>query len=615
MCGISGFLNFNNISNQFDDDGILKLMKNRGPDNSNYYREKIDRFCITLYHSRLTIIDNHNRSNQPFKYKNFILIYNGEIYNFKELKQELKESGYNFITQSDTEVVIKAYDKWKEKCFSKFDGMWSLCIYDKEKKEIILSRDFFGEKPLYYFKNETKLIFGSEIKYILNIGKDIPNINEINENQINLYLKQGYRFLNKRNKTFYKNIFSLTPGTFLKFSKNSIEKEPIEYSSKDFFSKEIKISQQEALEETKRLLIESMKSRLISDFPIGFYLSGGIDSGSLVSIAAKILKQKVQCYSIIDKDIRYREEENIDIVTKDIDCKTKKINFPKKHDFFQKLREIISYHDGPISTLSYYTHSFIHEHVKKDNIKVLISGAGGDEIFSGYYDHYLMHLKEIKNKDEKNRHLLNWKKYILPFVRNKNLRNINLFKNKKNRNYLNTELSESFRKKYLVDNSISRFEEKTYSRSLLKNRMLNEIFNESVPILCHEDDLNSMQHSIENRSPYLNKKLLNFTMSIPSKLLINNGYNKFLLRDSMKNILHDKVRLDRKKMGFNASINSLIDVKSNRLRDYLLRNKKIKDYININKFCNYLKKTKTINNNESKFIFNVINTSIFLEKK
>ena len=615
MCGIAGFFDKQYIKKNLNDNSILSIMKTRGPDHSGFFRDLNDKFCVTLYHSRLTIIDDNSRSNQPFKYKNFILTFNGEIYNFKSLRNELKECGYNFLTEGDTEVVIKAFDKWGESCFDKFDGMWALCIYDIKKKELILSRDFFGEKPLFYFKQENRLIFGSEIKYILNIGNDISKIKEINEDQINLYLKQGYRFLNKENNTFYKNIFTLNPGTFLKISENNFSFYSSKYYKNRFYNNQIKISQQEAIEETKRLVIDSVKSRLISDFPIGYYLSGGIDSGSLVSIAAKNLNQEVKCYSIIDKDIRYNEEKNINIIKKDTNCKITKIKFPKKHNFLEKLKELVDYHDSPISTLSYYTHSFIQEHVRKDNVKVLISGAGGDEMFSGYYDHYLMHLREIKNKSEKIKNLESWRQYILPKIRNPYLKNINLFKNIKNRNYLTSELNKSFKKKFLVNESVKKFTENYYSKSLLRNRMLNELFHESVPILCHEDDLNSMKWSIENRSPYLNRKILKFTMSLPTNLFISDGYNKFLLRASMKNILHDKVRLDRKKMGFNSSINSLINLKSNKLRQFLLKNKRIRDFVNIDKFCDYLKKTRTIDNNESKFIFNVINTATFLENR
>ena len=600
MCGIAGILDKNYLEKNSNDSLILSLMKTRGPDHSGLFKELNNKLCVKLYHSRLTIIDDNIRSNQPFKYKNYILTYNGEIYNFKTIRNKLKEYGYSFQTKSDTEVVIKAFDKWGINSFDKFDGMWALSIYNTVKKELILSRDFFGEKPLFYYKQYNKFIFGSEIKYILSLGENLPDIKKVNEDQVSLYLKQGYRFLNKKNNTFYKNIFTLNPGFYLKINANDGKIHINRYGKEKKYNKIINISEQDAIEETKRLVIESVKSRLISDFPVGFYLSGAIDSGSLTSIASKILNQEVKCYSIIDKDIRYDESKNIDIIKKDINCKVKKIKFPQKHNFLEKLNELINYHDSPISTLSYYTHSFIQSHVKKDNIKVLISGAGGDEVFSGYFDHYLMHLREIKENLKKTTHLNNWKKFILPHVRNPNLKNIDLFKNSKNRNYLNSELKKSFRKKFLVNASIKKFKEKNYSKSLLKNRMLNEIFHESVPVLCHEDDLNSMKNSIENRSPFLNKKILDFTMSLPSHMFIN--------------ILHDNVRLDRKKMGFNSSINSLVDVKSDELRNFLMNKQNIKDFIKINELCKYLKKTKTINNNESKFIFNVINLAIFLEK-
>jgi asparagine synthase (glutamine-hydrolysing) len=613
MCGIAGYLDKVIVKN-LNDNFILTLMKTRGPDHSGLYRDLNNKFCVTLYHSRLTIIDDNKRSHQPFRFKNLILTYNGEIYNFKTIRDELKECGYNFYTEGDTEVVINAYDKWKEKCFEKFDGMWAICIYDIKKKELVLSRDFFGEKPLFYYKQSNKLIFGSEIKYILNIGKDISDIHKINDNQINLYIKQGYRFLNKGNNTFYKNIFTLSPGSFLKMSASSGKFYISKYHKKKNYNHIVKISQNEAIAETKKLVIESVKSRLISDFPIGFYLSGGVDSGSLVSIAAKVLNQNVKCYSIIDKDIRYNENKNINFIKKDIDCKIVKINFPQKHDFLIKLDELINYHDSPISTLSYYTHSFIQDHVKKDNVKVLISGAGGDEMFSGYYDHYLMHLREIKNNSEKLEHFKKWKKYILPEIRNPNLKNISLFNNLKNRNYLTSELTDVFIKKYLSNTKVEKFKEGNYSNSLLRNRMLNELFHESIPVLCHEDDHNSMKNSIENRSPFLNKKILDFTMSLPTNLFINDGYNKFLLRAAMKGILHNKVRLDRKKMGFNSSINSLVNLKSKKIENFLLKSKNIRNFVKIDKFCSYLKKTKKINNNESKFIFNVINTAIFLNK-
>ena len=236
--------------------------------------------------------------------------------------------------------------------------------------------------------------------------------------------------------------------------------------------------------------------------------------------------------------------------------------FPQKYNFYSKLEELISYHDKPICTLNYFTHSFIHKKARKNDLKVLVSGLGGDEVFSGYYDHFLMHLNEVKNSKDYNEHLENWKKYIFPMIRNPNYKNVNLFNNVKNRKHMESELNSNLIKKLLVKKEIVKFHEQNYSSKLLKNRMLNEIYHESVPVINCEDDLNSMKESIENRSPFLNKELLNFTMSLPSKMYINNGYAKSLLRDAMKGILCDEVRLDRKKVGFNSSINSLVKLKS-----------------------------------------------------
>ena len=148
MCGIAGYLDKGIIKN-LNDNFILSLMKTRGPDHSSLYRDLNNKLCVSLYHSRLTILDDNNRSNQPFKFKNLILTYNGEIYNFKTIKNELKECGYNFYTESDTEVVIKAYDKWREKCFDKFDGMWALCIYDTKKKRTYFIKRFFWRKTSF----------------------------------------------------------------------------------------------------------------------------------------------------------------------------------------------------------------------------------------------------------------------------------------------------------------------------------------------------------------------------------------------------------------------------------------------------------------------------------
>ena len=211
MCGIAGIIsNKNKIS--INREKLFKIMHQRGPDAKGFHTVKDKNYELNFYHSRLSIIDNNKRSNQPFYYKNFVMIYNGEIYNFNKIRSELKKNKYKFFTSSDTEVIIKAFDKWGINCFKKFDGMWSIAIYDSKKDEFILSRDIFGEKTLYLFKYLDTLIFGSEIKYIHYLDKSYKS-KIINSEHIDTYLKNGYRFLNKSNKTYFKNIIKIDLGT------------------------------------------------------------------------------------------------------------------------------------------------------------------------------------------------------------------------------------------------------------------------------------------------------------------------------------------------------------------------------------------------------------------
>ena len=611
MCGIAGIIKLK--KNHFcDKNKIFNLMNNRGPDGKGAYKNLNQDYSINLFHSRLAIIDNNERSNQPFFFENLILIYNGEIYNFKDIKKKLIEHNYRFKTTSDTEVLIKAYHKWGENCFKLFDGMWSVCIYDLKKHEMILSRDIFGEKPLYIYKNHNTLVFGSELKFLLSLEEG-SSIKRVNKNHLNQYLKHGYKYLFKKNETYFENILKIEPGTINKFSLINLNLKKKTQILKKEFNKKIKISREEAVEQIRDIVIRSMKSRLISDRPVGFYLSGGVDTGSLTSISSKILNKKIKCFSIIDADTRYNEEKNIDITTNDLNCETIKIKFPNKEDFFERLTDLIDYHDKPISSLNYYTHSFMHNIIKKNDIKVIISGLGGDEMFTGYYDHFLMHLREL-NKSDYKINLKSWKQHIKPLILNKNLRNLDLFKNKKKREYLVTDFDKKFINKMFTNKSIEPFHEKKYSNSLLKNRMLNELFHELVPLICNEDDMNSMKMSIENRSPLLNKELLNFSLSLPQNMYIKDGYGKSLFRDSMKGILNDKVRLDRKKHGFNSSIHSLINLKSKKVMDFFIKNEQLNEFINVKNFCSYLKNQKSTDNANSKFIFSVFNTAIFLKK-
>jgi asparagine synthase (glutamine-hydrolysing) len=617
MCGIAGYITkkkYLNFSFNQASINLKKLMKNRGPNQQGSFQFNTNQSNINLFSSRLSIIDLDKRSNQPFKTQNLILIFNGEIYNYLEIKKFLIEKKFKFKTKSDTEVLLKSYEYWGEKCVNHFDGMWAFCIFDKKKNKIFASRDNFGEKPFFYYYDGNNLIFGSEIKFINEIlNKNVQK--SLNENKIYDYLAKGYKSLHKDTNTFYKHIKELEQGSNLTLNLNSfklINKKYLDIN--ELTSQKTSEDPVENYEKIKDLLTESMKLRLRSDVPLAFCLSGGIDSGSLVSLCYKKFDLRPKCYSIIDSDKRYNELNKINILKKDLNCDVEfiKLKKEKNEDFLGDLEKLIDYHNAPISTISYYIHSKISKRASESNYKVIFSGTGADEIFTGYYDHFLLFLSNLYQKDKFKNEIDSWKKYIKPLVRNKYLRNPKIFKeNPKFRDHI--YFDKDFISNFLYKIKSHKFKEEKYSNNNLKNRMMNELFHESVPAILKEDDLNSMHNSIENRSPFLSKKLVKYALSIPVSQYMKNSYTKFPLRYAMKGILHDAIRLDRKKIGFNSNLKSITNFNQNSLFHFLSQNKTLDNLIN-------LKEIKKINfkneltNSTSKFLFSAICLKIFLDK-
>ena len=330
MCGIAGYYGNNKLekSNLRE---CLDVMTNRGPDN-NSTEEFININNINCYllHSRLSIIDIDKRSNQPFTFENLVLIFNGEIYNFIEIRNELIAKGYQFKTSSDTEVLLKSYHFWGEKMFDKLEGMWAFAIFDKSNGKILLSRDRFGEKPLYFFKTKDGLFFASEIKYLMALtGRSF----DFNKDHIFRYITNGYRSIYKLNQTFYDEIYEFDIATYRIIDPNLNSKNFKYWKLKLNINDKLSLS--DATEKTKNILIKSVDLRLRSDCPIAFCLSGGIDSTSLASIAVKELGRDINTYSIIDNDKRYDERENIKIIVDDLGCNHQFIKLNKSKENFK----------------------------------------------------------------------------------------------------------------------------------------------------------------------------------------------------------------------------------------------------------------------------------------
>jgi asparagine synthase (glutamine-hydrolysing) len=349
-----------------------------------------------------------------------------------------------------------------------------------------------------------------------------------------------------------------------------------------------------------------------SDVPLAFCLSGGVDSSSLASIAVKEFNCKIKTFSIIDTDSRYNEISNINTTIKDLGCDSELIELSKEN-FLENLKDLIKYHDGPVPTITQYIHSLLTSSINKNEYKVAISGTAADEIFTGYYDHFLLHLYSIKESESYQKNLSYWKEHILNFVQNPYFKDPNLYiKNPKFRDHIydrSKEISQFLCKPYS-----NNFDEKIFTKNLFSNRRLNELFYENTPLILNEEDLNSMKYSVENRSPFLDKKLVEFAFSIPEDFLIQKGYGKYILRESLKGILNEKVRFDRLKKGFNASINSLIDFEDKEVRNFLLNpSSPIFELVKREKIAK-LFINKFIPNYQSKFIFNFISAKIFLDQ-
>lgn len=604
MCGIAGYFGKKKI-----DEAAINLtldrLKNRGPDSRQFESLSHGDNRIDLLHGRLSILDLDPRSNQPFNIGPATMIFNGEIYNFVELRKELDKRNIALHTTSDTEILLHYYLIFGKDCVDHFEGMWTFAIFDNRDGSLFISRDRFGEKPLYIYEEEDGIYFASEVKFLQSLsGKPFT----VNEDHILRYVVNGHKSLYKTKECFFTEIRELD------FASNLLVDSELDQKEWRYWTPAFKpkaMSAAEAREGARHHLIESLKIRLRSDVPLAFCLSGGVDSASLVSIAAKEFNADVHTFSIIDTDRRYDELDNIEATIEDTGCYSTKIVLSPEADNISRLENLVAYHDAPVATISYFVHSFLSEKIAENGFKISISGTAADELFTGYYDHFVLHLYEMRNHPEFARFKSEWEKYPLEFVRHPDFRKHDLYfdnPDKRDHIYLN---NWEFRSLLKTDFS-EPFTETKYSDVLLRNRMMNELFHEVVRVILHEDDLNSMLYSLENRSPFLDKNLFEFAYSIPNELLIDEGYNKFVLRSAMKGILNEKVRLTREKKGFNASINSIFDFDNPTHRDYFLSDSVIFDYFDKDLIADVLKRGE-FPNSYKKFLFNFINSKIFLD--
>ena len=566
MCGITGILNFNPLDNVRLD--MLKNMtdsiNHRGPDDEGHYLNN----NLGLGFKRLSIIDLKS-GHQPLSNfnKSIWITFNGEIYNFKDLRDDLIKKKYVFNTNSDTEVIVNLYEEYGEKCTEFLRGMFAFVIWDDNKKKLFAARDRLGIKPFFYYLDNEKLIWGSEIKSILK-----SNIKtKINFKGLDQYITYGHTL---KNTSIYKNISKLEPGT--SFSVSPFKSSKIKFNKywnleyRPDFSK----SQSDFEEEIRFITNESIKMRMISDVPLGAFLSGGVDSSSVVASMSSLSSKPIKTFSIGFKEQKFNELKYANIVAKKYNTDHHELIVePKSIDL---LPELVKSYDEPFGDSSaiptYYLSKFTKEHVT-----VALSGDGGDELFAGYssYNNMLkLHNRPFNNKlinsfisgfhkicpDH-----INLKKWAYYFsIESKNIgAHLGIFKPYEKNNLYNNKLKSQLNHYQSESEKIKLLN--SYNGDFISKMQQLDMNTYLVDDILTKVDRASMSNSLEVRVPLLDHKLVELSARIPSNFKINNNDQKIIFKNAFKKMLPTEI-LTHKKQGFTVPVSMWF---RENLRDYV----------------------------------------------
>jgi asparagine synthase (glutamine-hydrolysing) len=604
MCGIAGHAGPEPLAPERVE-RALETMRHRGPDDRAHRSfETRAGHTVDLLHSRLSIIDLDPRSNQPFQAGGTWLAFNGELYNYLEVRDRLD---WDFRTESDTEVLAAALETGGWDALDGCEGMWGFATYDERTGVLGLCRDRFGEKPLYLLRDGEHLYFGSEVKFIAAmLGRPL----RVNHRHLHRYLVNGYKALYKRPATFFEGVEELAPGAWLERGPGGEERHgrywrPARPSPAE-------LSYDEAVEGTRERLIRSVELRLRADVPLAFCMSGGVDSMSLISIAKNVFDYDVHGFTIVNSDERYEEQDMVEYAKRELGVRHTAIP-TSTESFLPRLRELVRHHDAPLYTITYFVHWLLMESIHEHGYRISVSGSAADELFSGYYDHHLAYLYDVRDDgDLFDRSVANWREHIAPIVRNPFLQDPEYFvEDPWRREHIYLDAAE-FERNLTVPFHEPFFED-DYADSLLFNRMHNELFHESVPVILHEDDLNAMYFSIENRSPFLDRSLYEFSSTIPVGHLVQRGMAKAVLRDSMRGIVPERIVDNRRKVGFNAPILDLLDKDDPEVRDWLRSDSPVWGHVRRDAIDDVLALDR-LPNSKSKFLFNFVCAKLFLEE-
>ena len=532
----------------------VELMQNaqahRGPDDRGTWSAELAGSRVYLGHLRLSIIDLSPAGHQPMlsRDQRICVSFNGEIYNYRELRNELvRGNHYDFVSESDTEVILAAYMVWGTRCFERFNGMWAIAIVDCVAGRLVLSRDRFGEKPLYYCQSGTCLLFASEIKALLASSRSKY---QVNLKVIGRYL--GQSLLSAQDETFFEGITMLPAGTFVSLPLDLAGMAQVK-PEKYWQPRQLALSKTELanLPETIwELLLDSVRLRLRSDVPVGLLLSGGLDSSTLAAAMKSVLGNTgtLNLISAVSSDSRYSETPHIKNVAGFLGEQVHTVNLDEHGvGTFRDLELAIYSNDQPVGSFSTVAHLRLMKFCQELGVKVVLSGQGADEIACGYRKYAAFYVQEMLLGG----HLWNAGRFLGAAIANKssivaqfNLADAKRYMRLPGFNDSNSVLGP------VLKNHRHELLDIRLGQGGLRARQFDDIYRFSVPALTHYEDRMSMAFAREIRLPFLDHRVVELFLSIPSEYLLRDGWSKWALRMALKGKLPKEIIWRRDKQGF-----------------------------------------------------------------
>lgn len=570
MCGIVGFIDKNKNINTLND--MLEIQSYRGPDDSGVYFD--EKRGIHFGHNRLSIQDLSSHGHQPFVSDcgNYVIVFNGEVYNFRSIRNELEDLGYKFISNSDTEVILYSYKEWGIKCIDSFIGMFAFAILDKVQNKFVLVRDRAGVKPLYYYVSENQFMFSSEIK---SFHKHPKFKKEENLEVLPYFFQFGYI---PAPFTIFKNCFKLEAGHYMELEINSLEFKITKYwDVNDYYLQEkFTKSENEILEDIEKILDDAIDLRMVSDVPVGVFLSGGYDSSLVASILAKKQGKKINTFTIGFDDEKYNEAEHAKTIAEYLSTNHTEY-YMKNSDMLDLVESLPFYYDEPFGDSSALP-TMIVSKLARQSVTVALSSDGGDEAFCGYSKYFFLNKFQDIFSNSFKREVLkvglnlfseNSVEYInkkLP----KNLKQTNIKDKytKFQRAINSSSLEQMFENasSYVDKNEIARFLKVSKNKELFKKwekigniEFLNQMMAIDYKLFMNDDvltkvDRATMSVSLEGREPLLDHRIIEYMARVPLDIKYKNKQGKYLLRQVLYKYLPKEI-VDKPKSGFQIPLN------------------------------------------------------------